>query len=70
MTRATEEFRREMMSWRKTFTDNAADVLRFGGYLFLLLDAIVLSVFLFWLLGKSVWFFAHWLDRVVFSHPW
>ncbi|MBN1360433.1 MAG: hypothetical protein JW993_07570 [Sedimentisphaerales bacterium] len=58
------------MSWKKTLTDNAADVLRFCGYLFLLLDAIVLSVFLFWFLAKGVWFFAHWLDRIIFSSPW
>jgi hypothetical protein len=58
------------MGWKKTFTDNAADVLRFCGYLFLLLDAIMLSVFLFWFLGKVIWFFAHWLNRVIFSNPW
>lgn len=59
-----------MVSWKKTFTDRVADVLRFSGYLFLMLDAILLSIFLFWLLAKSMWFFAHWLDRTLFGHPW
>ncbi|MDI6450495.1 hypothetical protein [Anaerobaca lacustris] len=58
------------MSWRKTITDNAAEVLRFCGYLFVLLDAIVLSAFLFWFLAKAIWFAAGWLDRAIFSKPW
>ena len=58
------------MSWKKAVTDNAAEVLRFCGYLFLLLDAIALSVFGFWFLTKVIWFAAAWLDRVLFSEPW
>lgn len=58
------------MSWRKRFTDNAADILRFIGYLFLFLDAIVLSIFTLWFTGKFIWFFARWLNRVIFDSPW
>jgi hypothetical protein len=58
------------MSWRKTLTDHAADGLRFCGYLFLFLDGIVLSVFAFWFLTKTIWFAAGWLDRIIFSRPW
>ena len=58
------------MSWRKTFTDNAADILRFIGYLFLFLDAIVLSLFTLWFTAKFIWFFARWLNRVAFDSPW
>jgi hypothetical protein len=58
------------MSWRKTFIDHIADVLRFCGYLFLFLDAIVLSLFAFWCIAKTIWFAARWLDRTIFAYPW
>lgn len=58
------------MSWRKKFSDNAGDTLRFIGYLFLFLDAIVFSAFSLWFIGKFIWFFACWLDRVVFGNAW
>jgi hypothetical protein len=54
-----------MMSRKKAFTDSVADVLRFCAYLFLLVDVIILSVFLFWFWAKGIWFSAHGLDRIV-----
>lgn len=58
------------MSWRKKFTDNAADILRFAGYVFLFLDAIILSIFTLWFVTKFIWRFAEWLNKVLFDNPW
>lgn len=58
------------MSWRRTFVEHIADILRFCGYLFLFLDAIALSLFVFYFLSKTLWFLAGWCDRTIFSHPW
>jgi hypothetical protein len=58
------------MTWRMRFIDSAGETLRFIGYLFLVLDAIILSAFTLWFTGKFLWFFAHWLDRVIFSNYW
>jgi hypothetical protein len=58
------------MSWRKTFTDNIGDVLRFIAYFFLAFDLIVLAIFTLWLTSKLVWFSLNFLNRTAFSHPW
>ena len=55
------------MSWKKRFTDNIADVLRFIGYAFLALDAIALAVFSFWFIAKFVYELSLWIDRVLFE---
>jgi hypothetical protein len=58
------------MSWRKNFTDNAGDILRFIGYAFLAIDLIVLSVFSLWFVTKFIYRTCGWLDRVLFESPW
>ena len=58
------------MSWRKKFTDNAGDTLRFIGYAFLAFDLIVLSVFSLWFTGKFLYRLSGWLNRVLFGFPW
>jgi len=58
------------MSWRKKITDNISDVLRFTAYIFLALDGIVLSVFLFWFLAKFLWRFTQYIDHKLFQNPW
>ena len=58
------------MGWHNRFTDKAGDTLRFIGYLFLFLDAIVLSIFTLWFTAKFIWFFVGWLNRVAFGKPW
>jgi len=58
------------MSWQKTFIDKAGDILRFIGYAFLAVDAIVLAAFTFWFIAKFVWNFMSFLNRVMFGRPW
>lgn len=58
------------MSWRKTISENIADLLRFLGYGFLILDGIILALFSFWFVCKFIWQLVNWLDRVMFSEPW
>jgi len=58
------------MSWRKKLTDNISDVLRFTTYIFLALDGIALSAFLFWFLAKFIWRFAQYIDYKIFETPW
>jgi len=58
------------MSWRKKLTDHIGDTLRFAGYLFLALDAIVLSVFLFWFIVRFICRFAQYIDHCWFQSPW
>jgi hypothetical protein len=58
------------MSWRKHFTDNAGDTLRFIAYAFLAFDLIVLSIFSLWFVGKFIYFLSDWLNRVMFGSPW
>jgi hypothetical protein len=58
------------MNWRKRFIDDAADNLRFIGYLFLYLDAILLAAFTLWFTKNFVWFFACWLKSVLFDERW
>jgi hypothetical protein len=58
------------MSWRKTFTDNIGDILRFIGYAFLTFDMIVLSIFSLWFTSKFVYFLSGWLNRRMFNSPW
>jgi multisubunit Na+/H+ antiporter MnhB subunit len=58
------------MIWRAQFIDNAGEALRFIGYVFLLLAAIVLSIFTLWFTAKFIWFFSHWLDRIMFRQYW
>jgi hypothetical protein len=58
------------MSWRKKLTDNITDLLRFGAYLFLAFDAIVLSAFLFWFLTRFIWQFAQYINHHMFKNPW
>ena len=58
------------MIWNKKITDRIADVLRHAAYLFLALDAIVLSGFLFWLIVRFVWRFAQFIDHRFFENPW
>ena|GEM_PF-2091004 len=58
------------MSWRKRLTDHIADVLRFAAALFLALDAIVLSGFLFWFIARFIWRFAQYIDHCWFQSPW
>ena len=55
------------MSWQRRFTDNAGDVLRFIGYAFLALDAIVLAIFSFWFVSRFAYEFALWLTRILFD---
>jgi len=58
------------MSWKRKFTDQIANLLRFGAYVFLAFDAIVLSAFLFWLIIRFVWRFAQYIDYHLFKNPW
>ena len=58
------------MPWSKKITDRIADVLRHAAYLFLVLDAIVLSGFLCWLIIKTIWRFGQYLDHLIFENPW
>lgn len=58
------------MSWRKNISENIADILRFLGYGFLIMDGIVLAVFSLWFVCKFTWQLAHWLERMWFSNPW
>ncbi len=58
------------MSWRRKFTDNIADVLRFATYIFLAFDVIVLSGFLFWFIARFVWRFAQYINHHIFENPW
>ena len=58
------------MSWKRQFIEHIADTLRFIGYMFLFFDAIILSVFTLWFTAKFIWFFARWLNRVMFQNPW
>ena len=55
------------MSWKKRFTDNVGDILRFIGYAFLAFDLIVLSIFSLWFIAKFVYELSLWLDRVMFD---
>jgi hypothetical protein len=58
------------MSWRKNISENIADILKFLGHGFLILDAIVLAAFSFWFICRFTWQLAHWLQRILFSNPW
>jgi hypothetical protein len=58
------------MSWRQKITDHIADILRFAASLFLALDAIVLSVFLFWFVTRFIWRFAQYINHRIFENPW
>jgi hypothetical protein len=58
------------MSWRKKFTNNAGDILRFIGYAFLAFDLILLSVFSLWFIAKFVYRLSGWLNRMIFDSPW
>ena len=58
------------MSWRKKLTDNVSDVLRFAAYIFLALDGIVLSVFMFWFITRFFWRFAQYINHSIFENPW
>ena len=58
------------MSWSKRFTEKIAEALRYAAYLFLALDAIVLSGFVFWLLVKLVWRFGEYINHLIFENPW
>ena len=58
------------MVWKKKFSEQIADILRFAGYVFLAFDAIVLSAFTFWFIAKFIWHFGGWLDHKLFSGPW
>ena len=58
------------MSWRRKLTDQIANVLRFGAYVFVAFDAIVFSVFLFWLVVRFVWRLAQYIDFHLFKNPW
>jgi hypothetical protein len=58
------------MSWKKKISEKIADLLRFAAYLFLALDTILLSVFLFWFLARLLWRFAQFVDYHIFQNPW
>jgi hypothetical protein len=58
------------MSWKKKFSERIADLLRFAAYLFLALDTILLSVFLFWFLAKFLWRFMQYVDHHIFENQW
>jgi hypothetical protein len=58
------------MRWKAKFSEQAAKMLRFTGYVFLAFDAIVLSAFTFWFVAKFVWHLAGWLDHKIFDGPW
>lgn len=58
------------MSWRKKITDHIADILRFAAHIFIALDVILLSGFLFWLLAKFIWRLAQYIDHKFFANPW
>lgn len=58
------------MSWRKKITDSIGDILRFTGYLFIALDIIALSIFLFWFVIKFIFRFAQFINHHLFENPW
>ena len=58
------------MGWRRAFTDNIAEVLRFGAYIFLAFDVIVLSGFFFWFITRFLWRFAQYINHYIFENPW
>jgi hypothetical protein len=58
------------MYWKKKFSEQIADILRFAGYVFLAFDAIVLSAFTFWFIAKFIWHFGGWLNYKLFNGPW
>ncbi len=58
------------MSWKKKFSEKIAETLRFAAYLFLALDAILLSMFLFWFLVKFLWRFMQFVNYKLFENPW
>ncbi len=58
------------MSWKKKLSEKIADTLRFAAYLFVALDTILLSIFLFWFLVRFLWRFMQYVDYKMFQHPW
>jgi len=58
------------MSWQRNLTERIADTMRFIGYGFLLVDAIILSLFTVWFVSKFVWHIVQWLNRIMFANPW
>lgn len=58
------------MSWQKNRTDSIANVLRFVGWVFLALDAILFAVFSLWFVGHFLDSLRDWLARTLFSSPW
>ena len=58
------------MSWKKTFTDNIGDILRFIGYAFLTFDLIILSVFSLWFVCNFIYRLSGWCTRIMFDRPW
>ncbi len=58
------------VSWRERFTTLITDALRFLLWGSFLLDGIALAVMSVYLVVKFCSFFANWMDRTAFSHPW
>ena len=58
------------MSWKKNTTEKAGDGLRFAAYLFIALDAIVISAFTLWFVWNFTAKLMDWLDRVLFLRQW
>ena len=58
------------MSWQKKRTDDVANALRFVGWVFLALDAILAATFSLWFVWKFLSFLKDWLTKTIFSAPW
>jgi hypothetical protein len=58
------------MSWNRRRTDDLANALRFVGWVFLAIDAILLAIFSLWFVWHFLAFFRDLLTRTMFSAPW
>jgi len=58
------------MSWRKKITDHIAEILRFAAHLFIALDVIALSIFLFWFITRFIWRAGQYINYKFFENPW
>jgi hypothetical protein len=58
------------MSWNRGKTEDLAKSLRFVGWAFVALDAILLAMFSFWFAWRFLGSFKDWLVKTIFSAPW
>jgi len=70
MNRITHPVGDSGMAWKQTIITVMAEGLRFFGRACVLIDVILVSVFSVWLVSKTLWHAAAWLNRTVFSGSW